>query len=146
MRRALVTCRVIVIALFCAGSVAGQEPTGACCYLEAMPGQPLCVIISKAECESILGGIYQGDGTLCTPNPCDCCGTDGTEIRGNANMQGGINIIDLTYMVGCAFFVDCLGDCFAERDVDGNGTFNIVDLSRLVQYLFMGGPPPAMCP
>ncbi len=39
-------------------------PTGACCGAGAV-----CTIASEPEC-SAAGGLYQGDGTDCDPNPC----------------------------------------------------------------------------
>jgi hypothetical protein len=39
------------------------DPTGACCFGTS------CSILTAAAC-SLLGGVYQGDGTLCSPNPC----------------------------------------------------------------------------
>jgi len=45
-------------------------PTGACCVDED------CSIATEADCDGA-GGVYQGDGTTCSPNPCteevDCC-------------------------------------------------------------------------
>lgn len=39
------------------------DPTGACCV------GPDCSIQTAADCEAA-GGIYQGDDTVCNPNPC----------------------------------------------------------------------------
>jgi hypothetical protein len=47
-----------------ASTVLAQEPTGACCS-----SVYTCSTASQAECEQS-GGIYQGDGTVCEPNPC----------------------------------------------------------------------------
>src|SRR5690606_20317434 len=54
--------------------VAG-EPDGACCFPDGT-----CEITTEADC----GGIYQGDDSVCDPNPCPdtitgaCCFPDGT--------------------------------------------------------------------
>lgn len=40
------------------------DPSGACCVGE------VCTIVTQFECEITMGGVYQGDGTSCDPNPC----------------------------------------------------------------------------
>ena len=51
------------------------EPDGACCFPDGT-----CEITTEADC----GGVYQGDDTVCDPNPCPdtitgaCCFPDGT--------------------------------------------------------------------
>jgi len=51
-------------------------PTGACC-------NGVCTEVTQADCEAA-GGVYQGDGTTCDPDPCvggvteACCFLDGT--------------------------------------------------------------------
>jgi len=52
-----------------AGGMAGTvtvlpQGPGACCL-----GGGVCTVVSPASCLS-QGGTYQGDGTVCTPNPC----------------------------------------------------------------------------
>ncbi len=53
-------------------------PMGACCmppdFATCQDGN-----MTQAQCEG-QGGIYQGNGSVCTPNPCvgACCDTDGT--------------------------------------------------------------------
>lgn len=44
-----------------------EEPTGACCI-----GDGICSIKTQAACLAS-GGMYQGDGTACDPNPCPAC-------------------------------------------------------------------------
>ena len=39
------------------------QPTGACCTGST------CQLLTESEC-STAGGVYNGDGTVCTPNPC----------------------------------------------------------------------------
>lgn len=51
--------------------------TGACCFPDGT-----CQVLTFANCGN-QGGLYQGNGTLCTPNPCPqptgaCCFPDGT--------------------------------------------------------------------
>jgi hypothetical protein len=38
-------------------------PTGACCTVFG------CQILAENQCDFVLG-VYQGDGTLCSPDPC----------------------------------------------------------------------------
>jgi hypothetical protein len=70
--------------------------TGACCAGET------CSILTEADCG---GGIYQGDGTVCDPNPCEtgaCCHDDNScEILSSADCataggtyQGGGTVCD----------------------------------------------------
>jgi hypothetical protein len=129
-----------VVNLFGVVSAFGQETTGACCDTAYSFG---CVILTEAECILAMGS-YQGDGSVCTPSPCDCCGTDGTEMRGNANMYGGINLVDIVEILKCAWF--CILPCHLEADFNGDGRVNVVDVSGFVAYFWLGGPPPALCP
>lgn len=42
--------------------------SGACCYFEQ--GLCLCIITTQEHCERVLAGVYQGDGSACTPDLC----------------------------------------------------------------------------
>ena len=50
-------------------------PVGACCHNDGT-----CTVTTQADCQP--PNVYQGDGTLCYPNPCPpggaCCQSDGT--------------------------------------------------------------------
>lgn len=46
----------------------GGGATGACCYSDT------CEVMTASACAT-LSGTYQGDGTVCTPNPCPPPGT-----------------------------------------------------------------------
>jgi hypothetical protein len=50
-------------------------PVGACCLPPIPTGG--CIIVSAAQCASY-GGIYIGDWTICTPDPCPATPTKGT--------------------------------------------------------------------
>lgn len=56
--------------------VCGAPPTGACCFADGT-----CSVLLQADCLAA-GGVYRGDGTTCSPNPCPqlgtCCALDGT--------------------------------------------------------------------
>lgn len=68
-------CQELIGAL--EGSCANPtNPMGACCYTGAY-----CVVEQQSECERY-HGVYQGDHTNCSPNPClpptgACCGLGG---------------------------------------------------------------------
>ena len=65
--------------------------------------------------------------------------------RGNADMQGGIDVGDLTFLIGYLFQSGSAPTCLDEADVDGSGSIDVGDLTHLTQYLFQFGPPPASC-
>jgi spore coat protein A len=67
-------------------------PTGACCATDDS-----CSIEESANC--IPPSVYQGDGTLCSPNPCTgpivaaCCASDGTctdQTQTDCEAGGGV--------------------------------------------------------
>jgi hypothetical protein len=67
------------------------ESIGACCLLDGS-----CTFETNADC-SAAGGMYQGDGTTCDPNPCPppegaCCFPDESCLvltQDDCNTQGG---------------------------------------------------------
>ena len=79
------------------------EPQGSCCLGES------CVIAIEACCLS-LGGVYGGDDTSCTPNPCE---TDDEPTRGDAGLKGSLLVFP---------------DVVVERDSNGD-----VRLDTLIQ-------------
>jgi hypothetical protein len=60
-------------------------PMGACC----LAGQ-ICRIKTPAQCAD-LGGLYEGDGTTCTPNPCLAPAT----CAGDTNCDGAVTYADI---------------------------------------------------
>jgi spore coat protein A len=68
------------------------DPTGACCMPDGM-----CAIQTQLEC-SLMGGTYQGNATVCSPNPCPqptgaCCLANASCVEiteHDCMMQGGI--------------------------------------------------------
>ena len=121
--------------------ITGGPPsvTGACC--DTASGD--CFILDPITCDNN-GLLYMGDGVPCTPNPCDCCNTDGR--RGDVNGSGSIDVADLTYLVDYLFGGGPPPPCLLEGDVNGSGGIDVSDLTYLVDYLFGGGPPPVDCP
>jgi hypothetical protein len=67
------------------------QAAGACCT------GGTCQVVTESDCTT-LGGVYQGDGTSCAPNPCAepfgaCCFTDGTcteDTESNCTTAGGL--------------------------------------------------------
>ena len=108
-------------------------PIGACCRLDGT-----CIIRTQSGCEP--GGIYQGDGTTCVPNPCPpggaCCVADGTcsltsqdDCQGDAVWQGvGTNCDPNPCLSGgCCLNAYCLrtseDECLSYGGTfEGNGT------------------------
>ncbi len=71
-----------------------------------------------------------------------CCCT----LRGNVDGDGGINIVDLTYMVEHLFANGDPPPCPEEGNADGVVGVNVADLTYLVEYLLQNGDPPPPCP
>ena len=91
-------------------------PTGACCI--QVTG---CTVVSAVQC-SAEGGLYQGDGTTCTPLPCppDCP----ADIAPN----GSVDIDDLLAVIGA--WGPCAAPC--APDIVRNGAVDIDDLLAVI--------------
>ncbi len=63
--------------------------------------------------------------------------------RGDANMNGVINIVDVSYLINFLYKGGPLPDPYA-GDVNGNGVINIIDVAYLISFLYKGGPPPPL--
>ncbi|NNM25011.1 MAG: choice-of-anchor E domain-containing protein, partial [Phycisphaerales bacterium] len=70
-----------------------EIPTGACCFTDGE-----CSVLTEEQCVEA-GGIYQGDGTTCDPNPCrgacclpngDCIEVTQLECEGGAALTGAL--------------------------------------------------------
>jgi len=61
---------------------------------------------------------------------------------GDVNVDGTVNIADITYLVDYLFFGGPAPPVMETANVDGEGGVNIADLTYLVEYLFFGGPEP----
>ncbi len=109
-------------------------PTGACCFADGS-----CLIDTAAGCAGA-GGAYEGDATVCSPNPCPqptgaCCATDGSctiETDADCTTGGGTYQGDDTECspnpcpqpTGACCATD--GSCTIETDSDcmtGGGTY-----------------------
>lgn len=67
-------------------------PEGACCYNPTGGPMSACIVTTQADCETSLGGVYQGDGTTCGGEQA-CCLPDNTCMMADAlcclNVLGG---------------------------------------------------------
>jgi hypothetical protein len=96
--------------------------------------------------DSVLSGGRDAFVTRITE---DCCGmyTDG-HIRGNANcdMDGKINMSDLTKIIDRVYVSKRALCCEANGDITADGKINLMDITVFVSYLYLGGNPPLSCP
>ena len=63
-------------------------------------------------------------------------------IKGDANNDGDINILDLTYLVDYIFRSGPAPEPFLAGDANCDDNSNILDLTYLVDFIFRGGPLP----
>lgn len=125
------------------GGGASSEPTGACCVGEG------CSILSAADCAAA-GGVYQGNGSSCAPNPCvtptgACCidGVCSILTEGDCNSAGGSYQGDDTPCDPdpCPLGACCDGaDCF-ETDED-----TCTDDGRIFKGIGTTCADPDICP
>jgi hypothetical protein len=71
------------------------------------------------------------------PSLCGCC-----DVPGDANNNGSVNILDITFEISYLYKGGPAPDCNDEADANGNGTVNILDITYLISYLYKGGPAP----
>lgn len=64
-------------------------------------------------------------------------------LRGDANTNGVINILDATFIISFLFKGGPAPDVYA-GDANGSGNINILDATYLISYLFKNGPPPPL--
>ncbi len=80
-----------------------NQPVGACCTEEGP-----CIETDQIMCEMALTslgeGVYQGDGTSCSPDPCDC---DMDGIPGGCEVSCDLPGCDVE---GCGLSEDCNGN------------------------------------
>lgn len=62
---------------------------------------------------------------------------------GDANFDGAINMLDVTYMIAYVYMSGPAPIPISETgDVDGNGFYNILDIVYYLNYLYKNGPAP----
>ena len=71
-------------------------------------------------------------------------------LRGDANNDARMNIVDVTALVAYLFGGSLPPPCPDQADVDGQGApgaaVTVTDITYLVSHLFHGGAPPPPCP
>jgi hypothetical protein len=66
-----------------------------------------------------------------------CC-----DMPGDANDNGSVNILDITYLIAYLYKSGPAPPCNDEADATGNNVVNILDITYLISYLYKGGPAP----
>ncbi|PKK82437.1 MAG: hypothetical protein CVT49_13710 [candidate division Zixibacteria bacterium HGW-Zixibacteria-1] len=108
-------------------------PIGRCCFGEP----PSCAENTPAICTG-LGGEWTAD-LNCTDDPCPtgCC-----DMPGDANNNGAVNILDVTFIISYLYKGGQAPPCLDEADANGNNMINILDVTYLIGYLYKGGNAP----
>ncbi|MFH2036728.1 MAG: dockerin type I domain-containing protein [Candidatus Zixiibacteriota bacterium] len=66
-------------------------------------------------------------------------------LCGDANGNGAINIIDITYLISFLYKSGPAPIPVEAGDANGNGVINILDITYLISFLYKSGPDP-ICP
>jgi hypothetical protein len=66
-----------------------------------------------------------------------CC-----NMPGDANNNGVINILDITYEINYVYKGGPAPPCKPEGDANGNCVINILDITYLINFVYKGGPAP----
>ena len=72
-------------------------------------------------------------------------GVPGTFVRGDANVDGRVNIMDAIAVIRYLFLDGPLLACLDAADADDDGSLKSVDVASLLHWLFVGSlplPPP----
>lgn len=124
-----------VACAFVGGTDCCNRPVGACCG--GAGGQGVldgpCAVLPAIACNTAItfpDGVYLGDGTTCSPGPCDCnangipddCDTSCGSPGGPCDVPG------------CGGSADCSGNAVPDEcesgDIDGDGVSNACDNCR----------------
>lgn len=65
---------------------------------------------------------------------------------GDANNNGAVGILDVTYINGYVYMGGAVPPCMPEADPNGNGAINLLDVSYLINHMYRGGPAPICGP
>ncbi|MEW5923441.1 MAG: S8 family serine peptidase [Candidatus Zixiibacteriota bacterium] len=63
--------------------------------------------------------------------------------RGDANFDGSINILDVTFLINYLYRGGPAPELYC-GDANASGNLNILDATYLISYLYKGGPPPPL--
>ncbi|MFH2034972.1 MAG: dockerin type I domain-containing protein [Candidatus Zixiibacteriota bacterium] len=123
-------------------------------YCSVCHGEPHAIVPSGEARDNVQNIALQGyAGTL---NKCEVChgvvpdgaGPHGITVSaccvvpGDANRNGTVNILDITYMISYLYKGGPEPVCSDEADANNNGTVNILDITFLISYLYKQGPSP----
>jgi plastocyanin len=64
---------------------------------------------------------------------------------GDANNNGAVNLLDVTFLINRLFKGGALPPCPAQADANGNGAVNLLDVTYLINFLFKSASAP-ICP
>jgi hypothetical protein len=78
-----------------------------------------------------------GDGS-----PCGDSSSEVEFLRGDANVDGDINLSDGIRILGFLFLGGGDLECYDAADTNDTGSIDITDGIGLFNFLFLGGPPP----
>lgn len=111
------------------GGTDAQSPSF---HMTATLGQ---TAVGPGESESfkISQGYWQDFGS----SSANCC-----QIPGDANYDGIVNILDITYLISYLYKGGPPPLCMYHGDANGDCLINILDITYLISYLYKGGPPP----
>jgi len=65
------------------------------------------------------------------------------QVKGDANADGSINILDITFLINYLYKGGPSPGEYA-GDVNSDGAINLLDVTYLINYLYKGGPPPVV--
>jgi len=86
-----------------------------------------------------------GEGQLIGSETATLTYTVGEYFAGDANGDGTINILDITFLIAYLYKGGPPPVPVEAADADCNGMINILDITTLINYLYKGGPQPD-CP
>lgn len=67
----------------------------------------------------------------------DCC-----NLPGDANDNGSVNILDITYLISFLYKSGPAPQCLNEADPNNSCNINILDITFLISFLYKSGPAP----
>jgi hypothetical protein len=114
------------------GGGGGPPGTGACCYTDGS-----CTVQTSTACTTA-GGMYQGNGTVCAPNPCPqptgaCCVGDECSITTAADCLGnylGDDTICVSNLCCCTYPPEGSYCCVDNTNSEYHCCFDIVPCCR----------------
>jgi hypothetical protein len=105
--------------------------TGACCVFNGqcllVPEQDL--VPASEYCTLFLGGVFQGLGSTCTPNPCQ------PPTAGDFDDDADVDLRDLSFFVNCFGQTAGPGSACAPADIDVSGEVDLPDVLEFVDLL-----------